>query len=260
MKPKYLSANQYDWIKADGKPINLFADKITLNIIKKIEHGSLWLKDIAKVVVGMKPYQKGKGKPKQTQEDVKNRIFDRTSFAEKSDRKLLRGKDIEKYLTKWDGSRWIKYGDWLAEPRHTANFDSNEKIVIRQTGDSLIATIDREQFVCMNNMHVIHSISKDFRIEYILALINSKMMNYYYQYLNPEKGEALAEVKKTHVEMLAIMAANINIQDQIVKLVKTLMIKKSKGENTLQLERNVDSIVYHLYGLNEDEIRIIEEG
>jgi hypothetical protein len=255
------TANQSDWILKDGNPINIFAkpQEIYISIVKKIEAAQR-LSDIAKITVGMKPYQKGKGKPKQTKDDVENRIFDKMFYSEDTDRKLLRGSDIEKYLIKWNGSRWISYGEWLAEPRLSANFDANEKIVLRQTGDSLVAAIDREQFVCMNNMHVIHSLHENYRIEFVLAIINSDLMNYYYQYLNPEKGEALAEVKKTHVEMLRIISIDYMNQERLAKKAMELMNMKIQypSSNTSTLENEIDRIVYELYGLTEEEIKIVE--
>ena len=45
---------------------------------------------------------------------------------------------------------------------------------------------------------------KKINSKYILALINSALVNFYFQYLNPETGEALAEVKKETVEAVAV--------------------------------------------------------
>ena len=91
-----------------------------------------------------------------------------------------------------------------AEPRYSANFNAKEKIVLRQTGDSLIATLDTSQYVCMNNMHVIHMTDQLYNLKFILGLLNSTLMSFYFQCLNPEKGEALAEVKKENVEKLVV--------------------------------------------------------
>jgi hypothetical protein len=92
----------------------------------------------------------------------------------------------------------------LAEPRPAANFDASLKIVMRQTGDSLIATIDEERYLCLNNMHVVVPVRSRPNPHYILGVLNSKLLNWYYQTLNPEAGEALAEVKKTNVANLPI--------------------------------------------------------
>ena len=171
----------------------------------------------------------------------------------------MRGKDIEKFVVKWEGNRWINYGDWLAEPRYTANFDAKEKIVIRQTGDSLIATLETDQFVCMNNMHVIHSKSNEFNLKYILGLINSNLLNFYYHSLNPEKGEALAEVKKENVEKLVIKKASEKNKKGIIDLVdKVLTTKKSNpSADTTALEAEIDSRVAHLYNLTEEEYSLV---
>lgn len=259
MKLETSAANQDDWIACNGGAINIFVSSDELRVIKKIEQESKSISDIAKVTVGMKPYQKGKGDPKQTKEDVEKRVFDKREQTEDDDKKLLRGSDIEKYLNKWDGTRWIKYGKWLAEPRYSANFDADQKIILRQTGDSLIATIDKEQFVCMNNMHIIHSLSDDYVIEYLLAIINSALMNFYYQYLNPEKGEALAEVKKTHVEMLRIKTIKKEEQNIFKRIVDDVIEIRKQGGQYLDELKKIDRMVYDLYGLTEEEIRIVEE-
>ena len=155
--------------------------------------------------------------------------------------------------------RWIKYGNNLAAPRYSANFDADEKIVIRQTGDSLIATLDAEQFVCLKNMHVIHTINKKYTNKFILALLNSTLMNFYYQSLNPEKGEALAEVKKENVEKLVIKKTSETKKKGIIGLVdKVLTTKKSNpSADTTALEAELDAYVAHLYNLTEEEYSLI---
>ena len=74
---------------------------------------------------------------------------------DKAFRPLLRGSLIQKYAIAWDDDYWISFGDWLAEPRYTASYDAPEKIVIRQTGDSLVATLDRKQFIVRDNLYTI---------------------------------------------------------------------------------------------------------
>ncbi|MBL7179878.1 MAG: N-6 DNA methylase [Desulfobacterales bacterium] len=253
------SIPQHKWQVLNGEPINIFIDEKTEKLIDIIKNNTILLRNICNITVGMKPYQNGKGKPKQTKNVVKNRVFDATYKKGKSYRPLLRGRDIEKFVVKWEGNRWINYGDWLAEPRYTANFDAKEKIVIRQTGDSLIATLDIDQFVCMNNMHVIHSKSNEFNLKYILGLINSNLLNFYYQSLNPEKGEALAEVKKENVEKLVIKNASETKKKGIIGLVdKVLTTKKSNpSADTTALEAEIDARVAHLYNLTEEEYALV---
>lgn len=107
---------------------------------------------IAEITVGIKPYQTGKGKPKQTKDTVKNRTFDANFKKDRAYRRYLVGTDIHRYGAN-PAERWISYGDWLAEPRPSAPFDAPEKILIRQTGDSIVASLDTDQHLTLNNLH-----------------------------------------------------------------------------------------------------------
>jgi hypothetical protein len=108
---------------------------------------------------------------------------------------LLRGSLINRYVNLWNSNYWIQYGEWLAAPRDPAIFEKPEKIVVRQTGDSLIAVYIKSGIICRDNLHIIIN-NSDCNLLFFLALINSNFMNFIYEIINPEKGEALAQVKK----------------------------------------------------------------
>lgn len=257
------NVSQIDWIESQGEPVNINISKSEIGIKSKLEkHPSL--SEFVNIVVGLKPYQKGKGKPKQTEADVKGRVFDATSKLADDYFKLLRGSDINKYTTNWTSGVWLKYGDHIAEPRYTANFFDDEKIVVRQTSDKLIATIDNEKYLCMNNLHVITKLKegKEVSFKFLLGLINSKLLDFYYTLLNPEKGEALAEVKKENLSRLPINIADNKLQKKIIELVDRILSKKQKDTkaDTTALENQIDQLVYQLYDLTAEEIAIIENS
>ena len=49
-----------------------------------------------------------------------------------------------------------------------------------------------------------------------------------------------------------------NEQEPFIKLVDIILAKKENGENTDAEEKQIDMMVYNLYGLSEEEIEIIE--
>lgn len=55
-----------------------------------------------------------------------------------------------------------------------------EKILIRQTGDSLIATFDKGN-VSNNTLHSIYPLetNKSVSLYYLLGILNSKLLNWY---------------------------------------------------------------------------------
>ncbi|HQG38490.1 MAG TPA: TaqI-like C-terminal specificity domain-containing protein, partial [Chitinophagales bacterium] len=170
----------------------------------------------------------------------------------------------------WDNNSWINYGEWLAAPRSPAVFEAEEKIIVRQTGDRIIATLIGSNIICRNNLHIL--ISNEINHKFILGILNSKLTDFYYQQINPERGEALAEVKKQHVEQLPIpKGVSEKQQTEIIKHVEQLLqLNKDKQNATLpnQLEMisnriehtedKINQIVYVLYELNADEINRIE--
>ncbi|MCC6384315.1 MAG: N-6 DNA methylase [Bacteroidia bacterium] len=273
-KHTIITHNQKEWIAANGDVVNIFQSESDKILFRKILKNTKPLVEYFIINVGIKPYQVGKGKPKQKKQDVEERIFDSNKKENKLFRKYLRGKDIYRYVISPLEERYLKFGEWLAEPRPAANFDAPEKIFMRQTGDSLIGTLDTKQFLCLNNMHVL--VPKETNkpdVRYFLGLINSTLLNWYYQTLNPEKGEALAEVKKSNVAQLPIKLPDSKNQNEIEKLVNQLLqLNKEKAETKLaaqvsQLQGKIDycedrinQIVYQLYELTEEEIKIIEEN
>jgi hypothetical protein len=192
-------------------------------------------------------------------------------------RKLLEGKDVHRYFITWGGN-WINYDPNLKKKikvqdlktrqsridfalRDSRIFDS-PKIVIRQTSDKLIGCLDEARFVTRHSTHCIVVEREGISLKYILAVFNSKLMNFYYQTLIPETGKAFAEVKAIHVKQFPIYPAKNNQHVQIELLVNLIMETKSldPDTDTTRLEREIDQLVYQLYDLTPEEIAIVEES
>jgi type I restriction-modification system DNA methylase subunit len=269
---------QSSWKSEDNLPINIFLTPEVRDIKTKIDNLPKLIK-VLKVTQGTKPFQKGKGKPKQTESIVKNKPYVSTCKINDSFRPLLRGSLIGRYFIKWDNDYWISYGDWLAEPRYSANFDSPEKIVIRQTGDSLIATFDSQRYIVRDNLYVIHNLQRIENIKYFLGILNSYFLTWYYQnIINSEKGEALAQVKKGHIINLPIRTIDFDIPDDVAKHDKMVQLVESmldlnkrvhtdgistQEKKILQkqiaiTDKQIDQLVYDLYDLTEEEIKVVE--
>ena len=109
--------------------------------------------------------------------------------------------------------------------------------------------------------------------------MNSRLIDFIYTLMNPEKGEALAQVKKYHVEQLTIRTINffdpedksrhdrmVALVNQMLELHKQLASAKTDHDKTViqrqidATDRQIDQLVYELYGLTEEEIKIVEEG
>ncbi|MDR2692610.1 MAG: N-6 DNA methylase [Chitinispirillales bacterium] len=258
----------------NGDVINVLSSEDEKGLFEKIKEASVFIGDVSVVYNGVKPFEKGKGNPPQTAKTLKEKPFVCEGQRKPKGRNwkpLLRGSLINRYVDFWDNDSWIQYGEWLAAPRNHDIFEAEEKIVVRQTGDSIIATIIGAKIICRDNLHII--ISTKINHKFLLGIINSKLTNFYYYQINPERGEALAQVKKSHVERLPI-PKNVSKEQEteIIKHVNRLLkFNKDLQSATLpgQIERlqsriahsedQINAVVYALYGLTEEEIKIVEQ-
>lgn len=209
---------QKDLKKKEGYLFNYKQTSLERDLCNKIYSISQPLSKYINVTTGIKPYQAGKGTPKQTKETVKEKPF--TGFQKLDDtwKPLVRGESINKYIDLWDGE-YIKYGEWLAEPRKSEMF-FNEKIFIRQTSDTLIANYDNTGKVGKNTIHCIYHKPEqpNINLKYILGLINSKLLNWIFQHENFHiVGKPLAETKVIYVNRLPIIIDD-NIEPYVEKV------------------------------------------
>lgn len=241
---------QSRWQATKGKPVNILERPEFIELADKLRKASR-LDEFCIITQGAKPFQVGKGRPPQTRKIVSEKPFVSNTKRDSTFRPLLRGSLINRYQILWKGDYWISFGDWLAEPRYSANYDVLSKIVIRQTGDSLIATLDSNQFIVRDNLYTIIPREKNLDLRYILGLLNSHLLNWFYQtILNPEKGEALAQVKRGHLAQLPIVLPNFfnstekKLHDNLVALVDIMLdlnkrIQTVKGSAKEQIQRQI---------------------
>ena len=187
------SKKQIDFNANKGIEFNVFANDESTRIIEKMKNGSKILDEICSVKAGLKAYEKGKGTPEQTAEDVKNRPYDFTHQYNQDTYKYLEGSDVLRYGLSWSSS-WLWYGSHLAAPRKFEIFE-NEKIIIREiTGKfprCIIATYSNEVYLFnLSNIAVIKREGFDISLKYVTAILNSSLMSYYFT-----KNTAKAERK-----------------------------------------------------------------
>jgi hypothetical protein len=123
------------------------------NILDKLRNNSVPLGSIALVKAGVKLYEKGKGKPNQTEAIIAERPYTTTGRCPDGFKPLYRGADITRFHLN-SPSEFVNYGVWLAAPRNEKLFTS-PKILMRRTDDRLMSAIEHESAICVNSCHVI---------------------------------------------------------------------------------------------------------
>ena len=213
---------QKDLREKEGYLFNFKGTELEKKIIRKINSVAKPLSEYFMVTTGVKPYQTGKGIPTQTKAIVDEKPFEGYEKLNDSWVAYIRGKTIDRYTDAWDGE-YVKYGEWLAEPRN-ADIFKGEKLFIRQTGDYPLATYDASGKIGKNTIHCIYHFSKrsGVSLKYALGLINSSLIKWVFQHDNFHiVGKPLAETKKVYVERLPIVVADD--QSTVISLVDRLL-------------------------------------
>ena len=249
----------------------ILATDISFLLLKKIKSGSVELYDLTSIKNGVNTGNAA---------DV---LLASSNLGNKY-RKILEGKNVFRYRIHW-GGLWINYDPQLKSTLKVSDLKTrqskidfslrsedifnNEKVVIRQTSDKIVATLDRDKYISRHSTHLIQIIDKKVSIKYILAVINSKVINYYYRLLMPETGKVFPEVKIVNIEKLPIKIPSKSTNEVIGKLVDNILeLTKSedylqnldKQTNAKEYEKQIDQEVYKIYGLTPEEIAVVERG
>ena len=244
--------------------LNVFSNDITDELLLKIKLNTQILDDLADIKSGLKAYEVGKGNPKQSRKDVTNRIYDFDYKIDETTFPYLEGKDVQRYF-QGENSSFLKYGDNLAAPRKFEIF-SKPKIIIREiTGEhpySIIACYSEDIVLFnMSNIAINEKENSSIELKYILALINSCLMSFYFQ-INTAKAvrKLFPKIILKDLRQFPIKVIPVNEQQPFVKLVDNIIEDKKINPNadTTAMEAEIDQLVYELYDLTPEEIEIIE--
>lgn len=203
-------------------------------------------------------------------------LFDKKNGA--NYKPVLDGREINRYQTNWAG-KYLKYDiNAIHSCKKEDIFLSKEKIFFRRVSASLIATLDDKQFYALNTLVAINKKEEiECSIKFILAIFNSKLINYYYNKFLKSTKKVFSEIQARQIGQLPFPTINFKdksekvMHDEAVKLVEQLMkLNEEKAEVKLQTKINqlqgkidycesrINEIVYQFYGLTEAEIKIVE--
>ena len=234
-------------VKKEGAYIPLDKSKGLVERIKNTLHVNL-LGEISNIVFGI--------------QDRKSANDPSYIHAENSGnyKRVLNGKHIGQYYIQNSGL-FIDYGPWLWNPRKKEVFECPEKILVRQVGKFPICAYDNEQFYTLNTIYNIIIKDKSFDTKYVLAVLNSKLMQNIWKEIYPEQKDVFPRLKKEQLVEIPIPIVSFEQQKQITKIVDQILVEKKKNPNadTSASEREIDRLVYKLYNLTDGEIAVIEQ-
>ncbi|WP_027402152.1 Eco57I restriction-modification methylase domain-containing protein [Aphanizomenon flos-aquae] len=94
--------------------------------------------------------------------------------------------------------------------------------------------------------------------KYILAVLNSPVSDYYIRKLGVTRNGGYFEYKPMFVEQLPVPQISAEKQEIFIKKAEKIIPLKSQGKDTTALEQQIDNMVYKLYELTYEEVKIID--
>lgn len=179
---------------------------------------------------------------------------------------LLIGRDVIRYHAA-NPSLWLATDPEPADGGYyriakTSRYDAT-RILIRQTAAHPIAA--RAKGAYFRNSLLACYGAEGFSVEYLLAVLNSKLIRLYHQHeFRDGRQKSFPQVKVSHLRSLPIPPPNetnpaiIQEIDRLVLLMEGL-VGQGNSTETPSIDERIDQLVFELYGLSAEEQSRLEK-
>jgi hypothetical protein len=233
---------------------------------------------------GIKQQRVGVGLSEKGKSDLTERLFYEGKKQNDFDKKYLIGADLDRkgWFVDESHERYFR-GNYkkILKKNEIVYFNENifnleEKIVWRQTSDHICASILGKGWFA-NTLQAGVLKNSSYNIKYILALLNSKFINFIYLETVKEGGRVFPQVKMGKLRSLPFRIIDFSkksdkaAHDKLVSLVDQMLVLKKKeqaetvpqtktmiGRQIQAADKQIDALVYQLYGLTDEEIKVVE--
>jgi len=255
------SINLIEWFSADNDEYLTYADTKGATLIKKLLDRSRPLKDFSDVQRGVTPFK-----------------LDSSPIYPTS-RPAFTG-TVRRYSIDYGSLMYIRFDDTLAEPKPDRYF-KGPRLLLRELISRqfrLQAVKSEKDFVTNKSMQSILETPNGLKLNYLLGIINSQLISWYFlRRSNIAQRDDFPKIVLRESRSLPIYPINLSKcsekekHDQMVTFVQRMLDLHKHLANTrnpndkTQIERQIeatdreiDRLVYDLYGLTEEEIAIVE--
>jgi len=216
-----------------------------------------------------------------TKEIIEKRAFHSARKISKEYGMWIQGRAISRYYLTTKDAEYLRYGPWLHRPRQSKYFEGPRILIQEITGGHppRIAGCYCD-FVLYHDPGIISCLNASrFDIYFLLGIINSNFLSWYHRSSSP-KGTRhafpkvlIGDIRNFPMpEVQSTEPKDNSRHDQMVKYVKQMLdlhrrlpqVKTPHEKEALQrqidaTDKQIDQLVYQLYGLTTAEIQIIEK-
>jgi hypothetical protein len=141
--------------------------------------------------------------------------------------------DIDRYITDWGGTFVRFVPSELKSNADLRMYKVPAKLLIRRTGDSLTASLDKDGLLVSKNLYLVLPKNKA-TTDFLCAVLNSKLLNWERKRITRDAGQAFAQLSGTELEKLPIRqiiySTPIKRRDNLVSEAQALVMYGDKPE------------------------------
>ncbi len=266
----------------DGlRPISTSLDNASSDLVFRLKRNSPELQSFAKITRGVHPYRIGGygqtafGSGPQTSRDVKERPYHSKS-KKTGYLPFIYGRDLRRFSPPVS-TDFVKYGPWLAEPRQSEFFQCERVYSRKILGKRLVVTLETTDSVADQQVYITLPKENTVKAPYLAGILGSRLIAFFIRGFYDEINDTFPQIKVGQLKSLPIRTIDFSNpsekakHDKIVALVDR-MLELNKKINALppssereRIEREIavtdekiDEMVHELYGLTEEEVKVVE--
>jgi predicted RNA methylase len=251
------------WFSSGGDEFLTYADSYCTTLINRILSQGRPLGEITDVQRGVTP-------------------FELTTWPNHANSRRAFNGTIKRYIFEDNAPAYIRFDESLAEPKPEKYF-IGPRILLRELISRkfrLMAVKVEQNFVTNKSIQSIIPLAGGPSLNFILGILNSRLISWYFlRRSNIAQRDDFPKIVLKEARLLPIKLTDCSVKeekiihDRLVGLVENLMKlnheaihsrfpneQESLSRHINAIDIQIDQIVYQLYGLTDEEIRIVEEA
>jgi len=165
---------------------------------------------------------------------------------------VLKGSDLYKFRYQPSKQYMIWNPDSFQQVAPAKFYIAKEKLLYRFICNQLVFSYDNTQTLSLNSANIVIPEIEGLSMKYIMAVLNARPAQFYFK-----KQFQSVKVLRSHIEQIPIPKAKKEAQESILEMVDALLAASDAAMIRIYYER-LDGIIAQLYGLSEEEYRIIK--
>jgi len=165
---------------------------------------------------------------------------------------IIVGKDLSKFKIDFSKNYFVYDKNILQQVAPRSYYEKPEKLIYKFIGKNLTFVYDNKKRFTLNNANAIVPNIPGLEIKYILGVLNSELMQFYYS-----KSFFTVRVLRGNLERLPIFKASKQQQKKVISLVEK--IEKLEGDENKKFSEELNNFVYEMYKITEDQKEFIKK-